>query len=97
MVAGGRHRPNARATWPPSGGRTRCPMLRRALREQGLRGYRTDYGRAPRRPDVAFTKRRLAIFVDGGLWHGHPKKFTTRMDGAAPLGLRGPSRSDRSG
>ena len=46
--------------------------LRRALRAAGLRGYRCDSAGAPGRPDVAFTRWRLAVFVDGVWWHGHP-------------------------
>ena len=42
--------------------------LRRALHARGLRFY-VDYRKAPGRPDVAFPSRRLAVFVDGDLWH----------------------------
>jgi DNA mismatch endonuclease (patch repair protein) len=47
--------------------------LRSALHRRGLR-FRVDYaipvdGRSPR-PDVAFTRQRLAVFVDGCFWHG---------------------------
>ena len=43
--------------------------LRRELHRRGLRFY-VSYGKAPGRPDVAFPSRRLAVFVDGELWHG---------------------------
>ena len=48
-------------------------MLRSLLHREGLR-YRVDFpvqcpGRRAR-PDVAFTKHRLAVFVDGCFWHG---------------------------
>jgi len=43
--------------------------LRRELHRRGLRFY-VDYGKAPGRPDLAFPSRRLAVFVDGELWHG---------------------------
>lgn len=50
---------------------TRAEMaLRKALRARGLNGYRVDWKGAPGRPDVAFTKQRLAVFVDGAFWHG---------------------------
>ena len=48
--------------------------LRRALHAQGLRfriGLRVPS--LPRRTiDIAFTKRRVAVFVDGCFWHGCP-------------------------
>lgn len=46
--------------------------LRRELHALGLR-YRVQYpvpGNRRRRIDVAFTKHRLAVFVDGCFWHG---------------------------
>ena len=51
--------------------------LRRALHKLGYR-YRKDYrlvldsGR-PVRPDIAFTARRVAVFVDGCFWHACPQ------------------------
>jgi DNA mismatch endonuclease, patch repair protein len=44
-------------------------LLRKALRTRGLAGYRV-HAPFPGRPDVAFTKIRLAVFVDGCFWHG---------------------------
>lgn len=47
-------------------------MLRRALHARGLR-YRTHLpvpGLRRRTIDIAFTRRRLAVFVDGCFWHG---------------------------
>jgi DNA mismatch endonuclease (patch repair protein) len=49
--------------------------LRSELHAMGLR-YRVDYpiplaGRRPR-PDVVFTRQRVAVFVDGCFWHGCP-------------------------
>ena len=49
--------------------------LRRALTRGGIRGYRVDFSALPGRPDLAFTRHRVAIFVDGGFWHGHPSRF----------------------
>lgn len=48
--------------------------LRSALHARGLR-YRVDLpirvaGRRPIRPDVVFTRARVAVFVDGCFWHG---------------------------
>lgn len=48
--------------------------VRRLLHAEGLR-YRIDYQPVPtlrRRADVVFTKRRLAVFIDGCYWHGCP-------------------------
>lgn len=47
-------------------------MLRKALWRQGIR-YRKNYKALPGNPDIAITKCRIAIFVDGDFWHakGH--------------------------
>lgn len=50
-------------------------LLRRALWAAGARGWRCDVGRLPGRPDLAFGRQRVAVFVDGGFWHGHPSRF----------------------
>lgn len=51
--------------------------LRRALHAVGLR-FRVDLpirvpDRRPIRPDIVFTRQRVAIFVDGCFWHGCPE------------------------
>ena len=51
--------------------------LRRALHGRGYR-YRKDYrldlaGGTRVRPDIVFTARKVAIFVDGCFWHGCPE------------------------
>jgi DNA mismatch endonuclease (patch repair protein) len=51
-------------------------VLRSALHRSGFR-FRKDYpirlnGKLIR-PDIAFTKRRLAVFVDGCFWHCCPE------------------------
>ena len=56
--------------------------LRAALRSAGITGYRCHVRALPGLPDVAFTKWRLAVFVDGVWWHGHPDWL--------PHGRRGP-------
>jgi DNA mismatch endonuclease (patch repair protein) len=48
--------------------------LRRALWQAGLRGWRLHL-RLPGRPDLAWAKRRVAVFVDGAFWHGHPAYY----------------------
>jgi DNA mismatch endonuclease (patch repair protein) len=55
--------------------------LRRALRARGVVGYRCHSSAIPGRPDVAFVGAKLAIFVDGGFWHGHPQHFTFGKSG----------------
>lgn len=46
--------------------------LRAALREAGLRGYRVNLRGVPGRPDIAFLRARLAVFVHGCFWHRCP-------------------------
>ena len=57
-------------------GRDTAPerALRSALHRRGLR-FRTNLridlaGRRRTRPDIVFTRLRLAVFVDGCYWHG---------------------------
>lgn len=50
-------------------------LLRQALRARGLRGYRCNLKTLPGKPDIAFTRWKVAIFVDGAFWHGHPDHF----------------------
>jgi len=44
-------------------------LLRRQLHSCGLR-YRLHSSRLIGKPDIVFSKARLAIFVDGDFWHG---------------------------
>lgn len=55
--------------------------LRRALWALGVRGWRCHINLTGT-PDVAFPRWRVAAFVDGVWWHGHPKYI--------PRGKRGP-------
>jgi len=47
-------------------------ILRKALWHRGIR-YRKNYKGLPGKPDIAITKYRIAVFVDGDFWHarGH--------------------------
>lgn len=45
-------------------------LLRHALWQQGLR-YRVAVKTLPGKPDIVFTKAKVAIFCDGDFWHGH--------------------------
>ena len=55
--------------------------LRRGLWARGWRGYRTDDRRLPGRPDLAWTRARVAVFVDGKFWHGHPSAYRPGQHG----------------
>ena len=56
-------------------GRDTGPELafRRSLVAAGLRGYRVNVKAVPGSPDVAWIGLRVAIFIDGAFWHGHPE------------------------
>ena len=45
-------------------------LLRKALWHKGLR-YRKNVKDLPGKPDLVFTKQKIAIFVDGDFWHAH--------------------------
>lgn len=55
--------------------------LRSALWASGIRGWRC-HAHLPGTPDLAFSRWRVAVFVDGVWWHGHPDHL--------PRGRRGP-------
>jgi len=51
-------------------------VLRSELHRRGLRfrkDYRVDLEGARPRPDVVFTRARVAVFVDGCFWHSCPE------------------------
>lgn len=53
-------------------------VVRRLLHGAGKR-YRVDFpmpGARRRRIDIAFTRARVAVFVDGCFWHGCPEHYT---------------------
>ncbi len=52
-------------------------LLAKALWHKGYR-YRLNYNKLPGTPDIALTKYRIAIFVDGEFWHG--KDFEKSKD-----------------
>ena len=49
--------------------------LRRALYQVGVRGWRCHRKSLPGCPDLAFGRAKLAVFVDGAFWHGHPSRY----------------------
>jgi len=53
--------------------------IRSLLHRMGYR-FRVDFpiavsGRRPVRADVAFTRKRVAVFIDGCFWHGCPEHW----------------------
>lgn len=61
-------------------GRNTVPeiKLRRELWRRGLR-YRVEVRELPGKPDVVFSRAKVAVFVDGAFWHGN--KFSLdRLD-----------------
>jgi DNA mismatch endonuclease (patch repair protein) len=48
--------------------------LLRLLKKEAITGWRRHL-RFPGRPDFAFPKQRMLIFVDGDFWHGNPRTF----------------------
>ena len=45
-------------------------ILRKLLWHSGVR-YRANYKDLPGKPDIAITKYKIAVFVDGEFWHGY--------------------------
>ena len=45
--------------------------LRKKLREIGLIDYKLHSPKITGKPDIAFNKKKLAVFVNGCFWHGH--------------------------
>jgi len=54
--------------------------LRKVLWQKGLR-YRVRF-KLPGTPDIAFVKKRVAVFVDGCFWHGCPVHYRAPMSNA---------------
>jgi DNA mismatch endonuclease (patch repair protein) len=65
--------------------------LRRALHAAGVR-YRLHAPDVLGRPDLVIRSRRLAVFVDGDLWHGNPDEVRRR--GRASLAELFPTRTE---
>jgi DNA mismatch endonuclease (patch repair protein) len=56
--------------------------LRKALFAGGIRGWRIHYKRVAGTPDLAWPALRVAVFVDGAFWHGHPSRHRPGRSGA---------------
>lgn len=48
-------------------------IIRKLLWHEGIR-YRTNYKKLPGKPDIAITKYKVAVFIDGEFWHGYDWK-----------------------
>lgn len=48
--------------------------IRKMLSAKGIRGYRLHY-KLSGKPDIVFTKKKIAIFIDGCFWHKCPVDF----------------------
>ena len=56
--------------------------VRRALHAAGARGWRCHARDIAGKPDLAFTRWKVAVFIDGAFWHGHPDHFTFGRSGS---------------
>lgn len=56
-------------------------VVRKELHKRGYR-FRVNAGWLPGKPDIAFTRIKLAVFVDGDFWHGW--KFDQWSEKLAP-------------
>jgi len=56
--------------------------LRKALYAAGVRGWRCHYQKAAGTPDIAWPGRKVAVFVDGAFWHGHPSRHRPGRSGS---------------
>ena len=48
--------------------------------------YRKNYKALPGKPDIAFTKHKVAVFIDGEFWHGYNWKEKKRKLGFLAFG-----------
>ena len=47
-------------------------IVKKYLYERGFRGYRLNYKKITGRPDICFTRLKIAIFINGCFWHKCP-------------------------
>ena len=52
--------------------------IRKELWKMGLKGFRTNYKLAGK-PDIVFSKEKVAIFIDGDFWHGYSWKILRKI------------------
>jgi DNA mismatch endonuclease (patch repair protein) len=72
-------------------------VLAKLMRKAGIRGWRRHLP-IPGRPDFAFRKQKVALFVDGCFWHGCPRCFRLPKQNRAfwRAKIEGNRRRDRS-
>lgn len=63
--------------------------VRHLLHARGLR-YRIHYNKVYGRPDIVFTRRRVAVFIDGDFWHGN----AWRLRGLPSMAAQFPNRTE---
>lgn len=56
-----------------SGNKTTELAMIKVFKANGITGWRRKYPLFGK-PDFVFPKQRLAVFVDGCFWHGHPER-----------------------
>lgn len=49
-------------------------LISSVLYPKGIR-YRKHYSKLPGKPDIAFVKNKIAVFIDGDFWHGYKFKI----------------------
>ena len=71
--------------------------LAKLMRKAGIMGWRRHLP-IPGRPDFAFRKQKVAVFVDGCFWHGCPRCFRLPKQNRAfwKAKIEGNRRRDRS-
>jgi DNA mismatch endonuclease (patch repair protein) len=71
--------------------------LAKIMRKTDIRGWRSHLP-IPGRPDFAFRKQKVAVFVDGCFWHGCPRCFRLPKQNRAfwKAKIEGNRRRDRS-
>lgn len=54
-------------------------IIRKILWRNGIR-YRINYKKLPEKPDIAITKYKIVVFIDGEFWHGYElEKYKPRI------------------
>ena len=66
---------SARLRRQPRSGTKPEVALRRELHRRGLR-FQANHPELPGRPDIVFTRAKVAVFVDGCFWHRCPEHGT---------------------
>lgn len=69
----------ARLSRQPRAGTKPELSLRRSLHRRGMR-FRANVSGLPGRPDIAFTRAKIAVFVDGCFWHRCPDHGTVPVN-----------------